>query len=84
MFYTVSVTHIINIPKSFNDFMILIISFISSFEINKVYLTHALTAPFPLIVHSNFFTAFEAKLLSNPGKLSLAKGIARSVSASPL
>ena len=83
MFYTVSVTHIINTSESFNDFMILIISFISSFEINEVYLTHALIAPFPLIVHSNLFTAYEAKLRSNPGKLSLAKGIARSVSASP-
>ena len=63
--------------------MIVIKSFISSFEIDKVYLTDALTAPFPLIVLSNLFVAYEAKLLSNPGKLSLATGIGKSVSASP-
>ena len=40
----------------------------------------ALTAPFPLIFLWNLFISFEAKLLTNPGKLSLAKGIARSVS----
>ena len=35
-----------------------------------------LTAPFPLIFLSNLFIAFEVKLLTYPGKLSLAKGIA--------
>ena len=39
----------------------------------------ALTAPFPLYFLSNLFIAFEAKLLTNPGKLSLPKGIVRSV-----
>ena len=36
-----------------------------------------MTAHFPLICLSNFFIALEAKLLTNPGKLSLAKEIAR-------
>ena len=56
--------------------MILIISFISSLEINKVNPFLALTSPFPLIFLSNLFIAFEVKLLTNPQKLSLAKGIA--------
>ena len=60
--------------------MILIISFISSFEINKVNLFLALTAPFSLIFLSNLFIGFEVKLLTNPVKLSLAKGIAMFVS----
>ena len=55
--------------------MISMISFISSFEINKVNL-FPLTAPFPLIFLSNLFITFEFKLLTNAGKLSLAKGIA--------
>ena len=61
--------------------MILIISFISSFEINKVNPFIALTAPFPLVVLSNLFIAYEAKLVTNPGKLSVAKGIAAFVIA---
>ena len=32
----------------------------------------ALTSPFPLIFLSNLFIAFEVKLLTYPGKLSLA------------
>ena len=55
--------------------MILIISFISSFEIKKINPFPALTAPFPLIFLLNLFNAFEVKLLTNPGKLPLAKGI---------
>ena len=55
--------------------MILIILFISSFEINKVDPLSALTAPFPLI-----FIVFQVKLLNNQDKLSLAKGIAMFVS----
>ena len=51
--------------------MILVISFISSFEINKVN-----PFPFPLIFLLSLFIALEGKLLYNPGKLSLAKGIA--------
>ena len=54
----------------------ILISFISSFEINKVNSFLPLTAPFPRIFLSNSFVAFEAKLLISPGKLSLAKGIA--------
>ena len=77
--FTVSVIPSINTFESSNDFMILIISFISSFEISKVNPFPALTAPFPLIFLSNLFIAFEAKLLTNPGQLSLAKGIARCV-----
>ena len=46
----------------------------SSFKINKVNAFPALTAPFPLIFLSNLFITFEVKLLTNPGKLSLAKG----------
>ena len=60
--------------------MILIISFISSFEINKVNPFSALTALSPLNFLSNLFIAFEGKLLNNPGKLSLAKGLAIFVS----
>ena len=46
----------------------------SSFEINTVNLLPALTALFWLIFLSNIFVAFEVKLLTNPGKLSLSKG----------
>ena len=61
--------------------MILIISFISSFEKNKENLFPGLTTPFSLSIFSSFFIAFEVKLLTNPGKLSLAKGISILVSA---
>ena len=74
--FTVSVTSSINMLESSSDFMILMISFISSFEINKVNPLPALTAPFPLIFLSNLFIAFEVKMLTHPGKLSQAKGIA--------
>ena len=60
--------------------MILIILFKSSFKKNKVNPVPALTAPFPLIF-LNLFIAFEAILLTNPGKLSLAKGVATIISA---
>ena len=79
--FTVSVTPSNNTPESSNDFMILIIPFISLLEINKVNPFSALTAPFPLIFLSSLFIAFEVKLLTNPRKLSLAKGIAMFVSA---
>ena len=46
--------------------------FISSFKIDKVNRFPALTAPFPLIFLSKLLIAFEAKLFTNPGKLSLA------------
>ena len=74
--FTVSVIPSINTFESSNEFLILIISFISSFEINRF---PALIAPFPLIFLSNLVIAFEAKFLPNPGKLSLAKGMARYV-----
>ena len=48
---------------------------------NKVNHFPALTAPFPLIFHSNLFIALESILLTNPGKLYLAKRIATFVSA---
>ena len=53
-------------------------SFISCFEINKVNPFLALIDPFPLIFLSNLFIVIE---VTNPGKLSLAKGIAMFVSA---
>ena len=51
--FTVSVTPSINTPKSSNDFMILIISFISSLKINKINPFLALATPFPPIFLSN-------------------------------
>ena len=51
--------------------------FISLFEINKENPFPHLTAPVPLIFLSNLFIEFEAKLHTNAGKLSLAKGIAK-------
>ena len=68
-------------PKSSNDFIIFIISLISSFEMDKVNPFHVLTAPFPINFLSNLFIALEVKLLTNPGKLPLAKGIATFVRA---
>ena len=61
--------------------MILIISFISSFKIYKIIPCPALTAPFILTFLSILFVVFEVKLLTNPGTLPLAKGIATFVSA---
>ena len=83
-YFTVSVNPSVNTPESSSGFMMLIISITSSFEINKVNPFPALTAPFLLIyfiiiiiiiLHLHFFIAFEVKLLTNPCKLSLAKGI---------
>ena len=78
--FTVSVIPSINTFEYPNDFMILIISFISSFKIDKVNPFPALTAPFLPIFLSIFFVAFEAKLLTNLGKLFLAKEIETFVS----
>ena len=78
--FTVLVPPSINTPEFSYDFIILLISFISSFEINKVNPFPVLTVPFPLIFLSNVFIAFEVKLLTNPGKLSLAKRMAIFVS----
>ena len=74
--FTVSVTPSIDTSESSNDFMTLTLSFIYSFEINKVNPFPALTARFTLIFLWNLIIAFEFKLLVNPVKLSLAKGIA--------
>ena len=74
--FTVSVTPSTNTTECSNGFTILMISFISSFEINKVNPFPTLAAPFPLIFLSNLFIALKVKLLTNPGKLSLARGIA--------
>ena len=78
--FTVSVTPSINTPEVSNDFMILIISVISSFEKNKLKHFPALAALFPVIFLSNIIIAFEVRLLTNAGKLSLVKGIAMFVS----
>ena len=43
---------------------------------NKVNPFPAMIVHFPFIYLLTLFFAFEAKLLTNPGKLSLAKGIA--------
>ena len=59
--------------------MILIISFKSPFKVNEVNSFPALTVLFSLIFLSNLFILFEIILLTNPGKLSLVIGIARSV-----
>ena len=72
-----TVTPSVNTPESSSDFMMLI-SFTSSFEMNKVNPFPALTtsaplvtiAPFPLILLSNLFIAFEAAFeATNLGKL---------------
>ena len=47
--------------ESLNDFRILVISFRSSFEINRVNPFPALTARFSLIFLSNLFISFEVK-----------------------
>ena len=76
--FTVPVTPSINTPECSSDLMSLIISFLSSFKMNKVNPFPALTAPFPFIFLSNLFiagkAAFEAILLTNQGNLSLVKG----------
>ena len=71
----------INTLESLNDFLILIISFRSSVKINKVNPFPAPTPPFPLIFLLNLFIAWETKLLTNPGELSITKGTAKFVSA---
>ena len=81
VFFISSFTPSINTPESSNDFIIFIISFICSFEINKVNDFPALTALFSLIFLSSLFIPPEAKLPTDPGKLSLAKGIATFLSA---
>ena len=76
-----SINPSINTRESSNDFINLAISFISSFQINEVNVFPSLTAPFPRIFLSNLFISFEVKFLTNPDKLSLAKGKAMFVCA---
>ena len=61
--FPVSVTPSINTTKSSNDFISLIILFISSFEVNKVNYFPALTAPFLLILLSKLFISLINELL---------------------
>ena len=61
--------------------MILIISYMSSFEINKVNPFPAQIATFPFIFLSNLYYALKVELLANSGKLSIIKGIVIFVSA---
>ena len=56
--------------------MIFIILFIFSFKVNNLNPLPALPDLFPLILLSNLFIACEVIFFNNPGKLSLAKGIA--------
>ena len=73
-FSIISLVPTVNTLETSNDLMVLIISFISPIEINKVNPLPTLTAPFALIFISNLFIAFEDKFHTNPSKLSLAKG----------
>ena len=78
--FHVLLTPSINTLESSSDFMILLILFISSFEINKVNLFPALTFPFPFIFLSNLFKIDQAALVANSDKISLAKQTGRSKS----
>ena len=78
--FTVSVKPSVNKPESSRDLIILIISFISSFEMNKKNLFPDLTAPPSLILLSNLPNIDEF-LVANLDKISLSKGAARSISA---
>ena len=82
--FTVSVTPSINTYEFSSDFIISTISFISSFKRNKVkfscssyrsFCTYYCSFKFIYCI-SNLLITFEVILLTNPGKLSLAKGIA--------
>ena len=81
--FTVSVIPSIINYESCGDFIIAIMPFISSFEMNKFNLFPGFTLPFPVFFLSNWFiefeAAFEAILFTNPDNLSLAKRIARSI-----
>ena len=62
-------------------------SSLSLFEVNKNYLFPTFTSPFPVFfpnLYSTFEVAFEAMLLNNRVKTSLAKRTARFVTASKL
>ena len=54
--FTFSITPSINAAESSSDFLILIITSISSFKMKKVNPLPALAAPHPLIFLSNYFS----------------------------
>ena len=76
----VSFAKSVNTPESFSDFTILILS-ISPFEINKVNRFSAVTASRPLTFLSNLSNIDKVALVTNLGKTSLVKRVARSISA---
>ena len=92
--FTVSFAPSINKPDFSSDSTILVISFISSFEMNKVNIFIGLKIPFPLIylfiylciylfIYFQFYLLhlkLHLKVYTNSDKESLAKGTARSVS----
>ena len=76
--FTVSVAPSINRLDFFNDSTILIISSLSSFEMNQVNPFPSLTAPFPLIFLLNLSNTEEVASVTNLRKTSLGKKTARS------
>ena len=63
-FFTVPVTPSVNTTESSNKFIILIVSVLSSLQINKVNPFPALAAPFLFIFTANLFILLEVKLLN--------------------
>ena len=74
--FTVLATPSINTPESSNDFIILIILFICSFDKKYSKFFSSSDSSFSTYFLVKLFIALEVKFLTNPGKLSLAKGIA--------
>ena len=75
--FTISVAPSINRPESSGHFTILIISSISSYEMNNVNPFPALTAPYPLVFLSNLFNTGDDPLVANSDKISFAKRTSR-------
>ena len=69
-----------NRPEFPSDFMILVVSSISSFEMNKVNPVSALTAHHLLIFLSTFSVTEEGALVANLDKTFLTKRTVRSIS----
>ena len=65
--------------RSSNGSIIFTISWIYSFDVNKVNPFPALAPPSPLLFLSNSFIVLAVKLLTNPCKLPLAGGIVKFV-----